>query len=248
VALTVSPALPTYLSGAHRQVDGWLDQHSANMIAGLSLYQRRMGLEGAIGEIGVHHGRLFILLALSAAPEETAFALDVFEHQELNVDQSGSGNRDMFYSHLRRNGLRPEDLTIITASSLDVSGEQLRERVGAIRMMSIDGGHTEECVLNDLGMADEALADHGIIIMDDVFNSTWPSVVSAYARYLLGNPATIPFASSPNKVYACRPDYVERYRGFLRRAFGRLYDRSDHFFGFEMDGYGMWANLSKAGS
>ena len=106
--------------------------------------------------------------------------------------------------------------------------------------MSIDGGHTEQCVINDLAIADAALADHGIIVVDDVFNSTWPAVVSGYARYLLDKPQMIPFASAPNKVFACRAPFVERYRAVLRKAYARIYDRSDAFFGFPVDGYGMW--------
>jgi hypothetical protein len=228
------------VAGGHRQIDGWLDQRSAAMIAALAVHQQKRELHGAVGEIGVHHGRLFILLALAAAAEETMFAIDVFEQQELNADQSGLGNRDIFYRNLRKNGLDPDTMDIITASSLDVTGRQLRDRVGPVRMLSIDGGHTEECVINDLAIADEVLADHGIIIMDDVFNSTWPSVVSGYARYLLASPATIPFASAPNKVFACRAPFVETYQAMLRKAFPRIHDRSDTFFGFPMDCYGMW--------
>ncbi len=233
--------LRRYVGGGQEAVEGWLDRRSARMIAGLALHQRERGLAGAVGEIGVHHGRLFILLALASGEGETCFALDVFERQDLNVDRSGRGNREIFSTNLRRHGLDPATIEIITASSLDVSGQALRKRVGPIRLMSIDGGHTEECVLNDLAIADITLADHGVVIMDDVFNSTWPAVVSGYARYLLDDPATIPFASAPNKVFACRAPFVDRYRAFFRSRFPRLYDRSDRFFGFEMDGYGMWA-------
>jgi len=232
--------LRSYVSGGHRQVAGWLAQRSAAMIAALAIHQHNRRLSGAVGEIGVHHGRLFILLALAAEPTEKLFAIDVFEQQELNKDQSGSGDRDIFYANLRNNGLVPEAMTIITASSLDVTGSQLKDQVGEVRMLSIDGGHTEECILNDLAIADDVLADHGIIIMDDVFNSTWPSVASGYARYLLASPQTVPFASAPNKVFACRPEYVESYRQFLRKTFAKIHDRTDAFFGFPMDCYGMW--------
>ena len=232
--------LRSYVAGGHTKVQGWLDRRSAAMIATLAVQQRRQGLQGAVGEIGVHHGKLFILLALAAAQEETCFAIDVFEQQQLNLDGSGFGNREIFYRNLRAHGLDPDDMEIMTASSLDVSGAQLKQRVGEIRLLSIDGGHTEECVINDLAIADAALAEHGIIIVDDVFNSTWPAVVSGYARYLLDKPRTIPFASAPNKVFACRAPYVERYRALLRKAYARIYDRSDVFFGFPMDGYGMW--------
>jgi hypothetical protein len=231
----------SYVRGGHKQIQGWLDHRSAVMIAALGTAQHKLGLKGAVGEIGVHHGRLFILLALTAAEDEKIFALDLFENQSLNLDESGRGDRDILTANLRKNGLDPRRMDIITANSLDVSGEELLERVGPVRLLSIDGGHTEECVLNDLAIADRVLAPHGVIIMDDVFNSTWPAVVTGYAKYLLATPQTVPFASAPNKVFACRPELAGQYRSVFRNAFKRYYDRSDQFFGFDMDCYGMWA-------
>jgi len=234
--------LRRYVDGGHDAVEGWLKPRSAAMIAALSMLQRRRGLRGAVGEIGVHHGKLFILLALSADGGETAFAIDIFEQQELNLGESGRGDREAFYRNLRAHGIDPDSLHIVTASSLDVSGAELRKAIGPARLLSIDGGHTEECIRNDLAIADALLADHGVVILDDVFNATWPSVVTGYARYLMAqSPATVPFATSPNKVYACRAPFVERYRGFFRRGFPKLFDRSDRFFDFDVDCYGVWA-------
>lgn len=240
----MSSNLSGYIRGKHKRVHGWLEQRSAEVIGGLAQYQVVKELTGAVGEIGVHHGKLFILLALSATDQEKTFAIDVFEQQELNTDKSGMGERGVFTFNLSRNGIDPASVDIMQMSSLDLTGQALKERVGPIRMISIDGGHTEECVINDLAIADEALAEHGIVIMDDVFNSSWPAVVSGYARYLQADPHTVPFASSPNKVYACPAPFVEQYREYMRKAFAHYYDRSDTFFGFPIDSYGIWTKPS----
>ncbi len=232
--------LRRYVNGGHDAVEGWLNGRSAAMIAALSMLQRRRGLRGAVGEIGVHHGRLFILLALTADETETPFAIDLFEQQELNIDESGRGDREAFYANLRAHGIDPEKLHIVTASSLDLSGTALREEIGPARLLSIDGGHTEQCIRNDLAIADALLADHGVVVVDDVFNATWPAVVTGYARYLAADPATVPFATSPNKVYAARAPFVQLYRSFFRRRFPKLYDRSDRFFDHDVDCYGVW--------
>jgi hypothetical protein len=230
--------LRDYARGGHKAVEGWLNPRSALMIAGLSLLQRERGFAGAVGEIGVHHGRLFILLALGAGPDESCFAIDVFERQELNLDEAGRGDREIFARNLRDHGLDPDKVHIVTASSLDVDGNRLRGEIGAVRLLSIDGGHGEECVRNDLGIADALLADHGVVILDDVFNANWPSVISGYARYLLDDPATIPFAISPNKVYACRPRFVTLYRDFMRSSFSSFFRRSSRLFDFEVECFG----------
>ena len=47
--------------GSHR-LNGWLAPFSARFIAALARAQIRNGIDGAVAEIGVHHGRLFILM------------------------------------------------------------------------------------------------------------------------------------------------------------------------------------------
>jgi len=232
--------LRRYLRVGDRRVKGWLNNRSAQMIAALSQHQLDEGLHGAVGEIGVHHGRLFVLLVLASREEDAAVAIDLFEKQELNVDRSGKGSRAIFERNLRSHGIDPSQVKIVADSSFNVSGEDLRGALGPLRLFSIDGGHTPDCILNDLRIADAALAEHGVAIIDDVFNSSWPGVVTGYREYLDQSPRLVPFATSPNKVYACPQPFVEHYRHYFRSAFQAHFDRSDHLFGFAVDGYGMW--------
>ncbi|HET7252227.1 MAG TPA: hypothetical protein VFJ46_00525, partial [Xanthobacteraceae bacterium] len=88
-----------YLNEGVGRVEGWLDARSAKVIAALGEYQAMQGIHGAVGEIGVHHGKLLVLLDLLKAKDEVSFAVDLFENQEFNVDQSGLGD----YSQLARN-------------------------------------------------------------------------------------------------------------------------------------------------
>ena len=53
-------------------------------------------IEGAIGEIGVHHGKFFVGLAHLAMNHEKLWACDVFEDQALNMGGSGFGDRACF--------------------------------------------------------------------------------------------------------------------------------------------------------
>ena len=49
-----------YLWLGSRRVKGWLAPFSARFIAAVARAQIRNGINGAVAEIGVHHGRLFI--------------------------------------------------------------------------------------------------------------------------------------------------------------------------------------------
>ena len=90
--------LERYLAAGLNNVQGWLSTYSAEFIAVLSEIQHKAGYTGAVGEIGVHHGKLFILLLLTASRREKAFAIDVFEAQDLNTDRSGARrHKDISY-------------------------------------------------------------------------------------------------------------------------------------------------------
>ena len=74
-------------------MQGWVEPQTLDILRTLSEAQDGAGVEGAVAEIGVHHGKLFIAMQLLNRPGAPAVAIDVFDDQELNVDQSGRGDR-----------------------------------------------------------------------------------------------------------------------------------------------------------
>jgi hypothetical protein len=220
-------------------VEGWLKRYSADVISAIASIQRGKQWGGAVGEIGVHHGKLFILLWLNAAPGERAFALDVFENQQLNIDNSGEGDREIFLRNVTRWCGGIDGIRLIAKSSLDVRPSEILSACGPVRLASIDGGHTEEHTINDLHLVERALTDHGAVIIDDCFNERWPGVAVGVAKYLLvPNPALVPFAISPNKVYFSRPEFAAEYRRELKASQNRWFEKQSSFFGHAVDIYG----------
>ena len=228
-----------YLIFGLQRVEGWLDPYSAEVIRVLSDVQRQSNFAGAVGEIGVHHGKLFILLILTAAEHEKAFVIDVFENQALNIDASGRGDKKKFLSNLGHWAGRPRAVSIIAKSSLEVRPEELLFACGRVRIASIDGGHTEECALNDLQLIEAVLTEHGIVILDDYFNQHWPGVSAGAAKYLSDpNTKLRPFAISPNKIFLTAPSNANFYRSQLRRQKGFNVETTAKMFGHEVDVYG----------
>ena len=78
------------LRGKHRDVGGWIEPGALagqRSSTGCSL---KPELADRVAEIGVHHGqRFFIALCLLRRPGERALAIDIFDDQHLNVDNSG---------------------------------------------------------------------------------------------------------------------------------------------------------------
>ena len=191
-----------------------------------------------MAEIGVHHGKLFVLLTLCLRSGEISVAVDVFENQQLNLDQSGNGNREIFLWNLRK-WVPDAVVKILRKSSLEVQPAEILDVCGRVRLASIDGGHTEACVLNDLRLVETVLTPRGAVILDDCFNQAWPGVSSATAKYLLDNSALLrPFAISPNKLYLTHGDNVAFYRRELRSKSAYYYEKTACFLDHDVDIYG----------
>lgn len=230
--------LSAYLKRGHRDVEGWLTPLSAKVIARLLEQQTAAGVVGAVGEIGVHHGKLFLIAYLSTRRDEPAFAIDLFEQQHLNVDHSGQGNRERFLTNIRAYAGSTDGLIVIGADSRQVTPGQIVSQAGEARFISVDGGHTEECTRSDLRLAESCLARGGIVLLDDYFNQNWPDVsVGAAAHLLSADAKTKPFLITPNKVFFAEEAFHSAYQQAVRAAFASHYTRSCKMFGTTVDIY-----------
>jgi Methyltransferase domain len=226
-----SPSLPR-LAGAYRylyysdRIDGWMYQTTALAMMELLWLQEEAGHTGNIAEIGIHHGCSALALIAAARPEETVFAIDLFDQQDLNIDASGRASLTAFREHLRY--LFPQaQVRTIAKSSLEISGREDEHGLAQLRFFSIDGGHTRALTLNDLAIADASLAPHGIAILDDVFNTQWPGVASGLFAFLAEGHDLAPFAIFPNKVFLCRSAFRDFYRDGCGAAFAHALHKQD---------------------
>lgn len=201
-----------YATVGQRQIQGWLIELGLVLIDNVEGAQRTLGVEGHVAEIGVHHGRLFTLLSLLRRPDENAVAIDVFEDQHLNIDQSGRGDREKFEETLRKWDPRANDVRIVKADSWDLDGELLRKHAeGPLRLVSVDGGHTKELTEHDLATACDSLGDGGVVILDDCFNELFPAVSEGAQQFFRDRPDVMPFMVAGNKTMICHTPYAERY-------------------------------------
>jgi hypothetical protein len=223
----------------HSSVPGWLDAYSASFIVMLSRIQKDHGITGGVAEIGVHMGRLFILLKLLCEDDERALAIDVFGDQHLNTDQSGGGDRALFMANLMRHA-SDDRLAILQKSSLEVRPDDIAATLGDCRLFSVDGGHTAECTVNDLRLADATLGAQGVAILDDYFNPSWPDVSTGAAQFF-DDPTTRlkPFAVSPNKLYLARPEANGFYRNALLMAQKDFHEKESRMFGATVSIFGV---------
>jgi hypothetical protein len=210
--------LRRYLKHGHKIVDGWMSPAAAKMIVILSAAQDAQRICGNVAEIGIHHGKSFILLYLLTRGDERAVAIDLFADQTRNISHSGAGNLDKFRANLARHAdADMRRLVVYEGDSNALDGAALKRLAGGpYRLISIDGGHTAETTAHNLAIAVEALALGGVIILDDYFNEMWPGVSEGVHRYFREPRGILPFATGANSILFCAPGAIPLYVDSLR--------------------------------
>lgn len=200
----------------HRAVPGWLKEGAISGIIAFAKWQQENNVLGDVAEIGVHHGKLFILLADLRREGERAFAVDVFDDQHLNTDRSGRGDLASFMDNVRLYADEAGVEIIKKDSARLTRPDFYRGKKGGIRFFSIDGSHTAAHTSSDLAIGAQLLSQGGIICLDDFYNPDWPGVQEGFYRFLATALADIaPFAYGNHKLYLCKPEYHNRYLNFV---------------------------------
>lgn len=228
-----------YIKGGIQKVEGWLDPDAISIITKLAQAQNEFDIKGHVGEIGVHHGKLFILLYLLTNKGENAIAIDIFEKQHLNVDQSGKGDLEQFLQNLETFAKDKEKLKIISSDSTQVSSDDIKNSVGGeLRLFSVDGGHTPEIARSDLRLASKSICEGGVIVLDDCFNGLFPGVSEGANQFFIydNDRGIVPFAigtHDANKVFFTTSSYADKYIEYLLQCnlANVGYTRQTEFFG-----------------
>jgi hypothetical protein len=168
--------LGRYRDHGFYKVEGWCNEALFPLIDLLCQISR----PGGVCEIGVHHGKFFLMLNQVTDQSERSFAIDLFDEQSLNIDSSGSGSLATFRRNLELYDVHQgRNTTIIQADSTDSRAiSQIVDTIGrgSIRLLSVDGGHTARHTISDLQLASDLTSNSGVVILDDILNYHWLAV------------------------------------------------------------------------
>jgi len=236
----LTPAFPLvkaeYLRRGINQVEGWLNLSTAIYLSGLEVLQRGIGPAGDVCEIGIHHGKSFLCLALGLPAGERAVAVDLFPDPADNVD--GRDKRAIFEHNAARHGAAPPE--VVRTSSLELERLGFVDKGRRFRIFSIDGAHTIEITLNDLAVAERTVLEGGLVVLDDVLNPHWLAVITALFQYWSDGGTLVPAVLVPNKlILATSPESAAIWRKLMRGAFGAGLTKADVALGqHQIDVYG----------
>ncbi len=213
-----------YAKRGKNLIDGWFARSDAEIFLSLLAHQSTHGHLGAIAEIGVHHGKSFIMMAL-ANDGNKCYAIDIFGQQKLNVDRSGKGDKNIFLRNLARFEIAPDRVVIDERLSSDVTPQDIIGAVEKISFFHVDGGHHLAAIAHDLILAEAVMTDHGIIAVDDVFRPEWPEVsMGTFLHLGKSDCELVIFAIGFNKSYLCHKSHAKEYQAaLLKNDFLRMF-------------------------
>ena len=218
-------AIAAYCLRGHESVAGWLQPGATSLIWSLIEVQKHERISGDIAEIGVWHGKLFILLSLSLVGSEKATAIDPF-------NMPGYPNFIAAFQHnLAQFEIPPEKVMTHQMRSEQIPLGQASSFLGEhVRFISLDGEHRRVSIMHDLRLAKEVLSDFGVVVVDDIFSAWAPSVTEGIIDFLRQDAGDlVPFALAASdgplttgcaKVFLCRESAKSFYTDYLRRLNG----------------------------
>jgi hypothetical protein len=214
---SISP-LESYVRQGVSEVVGWSGSNVSMLLLSplLDIQDPDSHRFGAF-EIGVHHGRYLIAMHNACEPGTRSLGLDLFAKQARNVDRSGCGDLEQAKLNVSIHAREPELVELRQGDSLAWTESEIHEvldRYGGFRIVSIDGGHTHVHVVRDTILGSRMAHPGGFLVIDDFFNTNYPSVTEGVYRLLqTADVAFVPFLVTRKKLFMCQVGYTDDYLG-----------------------------------
>ncbi|BBD40081.1 hypothetical protein Amn_49610 [Aminobacter sp. Y103A] len=199
------------------KIPGWLEEATAFRTFDILRWQEEGGVKGPIFEIGVFAGRYFSILARSAARNgNPILGLDTFQYV----------TRPAVHHHLESIKHLGADIRFVEGFSTSYGAAELLALMdgGRPRFISIDGSHERDDVFWDLRLAEDLLAQKGVVAVDDFINPLTLGVNDAVNAFFAFPRNLAPFAYIRNKLFLCRPSHAGAATAFVESALMKAQD------------------------
>jgi hypothetical protein len=94
---------------------------------------------------------------------------------------------ERFVRNLEHFGKSQASYLLDGRSSDEVSADDILQSVGKVQFFSMDGGHWESVVENDIQLTATVLVDEEVMALDDYLRPEWPGVASGFHKWYQEN-------------------------------------------------------------
>lgn len=215
------PAVDAYLEESYDKVIGMSSRFAAAVCCGLMRIQSELSVTGPVAELGAFEGRFFIALAKSLKDGERALGIDTFEWPNPQVI-------DRFEANCVRQGVPTEKRITWKADSNEITSKELLAKLGGekVRLIHVDGEHTQAALTKDLELATAVIRDGGVIVLDDMLHPGYPTLMVAVQAYLdCHQDMTVLCIIDRESIFAatkfilCQKSWFKKYEAGLLDAF-----------------------------
>lgn len=202
---TGDAVVDAYLHNKYDLVRGMSSTIGAAVATFILKEQSRRGVVGDILEIGAFEGRFLVPLCLAASHSDRVYGIDTFDWPDEHV-------RHRLETNLARGGVSGAQFEIVHRSTASLDALSDVTRSVPLRFIHVDGDHAPDSLARDLSLSVDALADDGVICIDDMVHPEFPFLVEIVAGFLRERPEFTLFAITD------REDFVRSSKFFLGRG------------------------------
>ena len=198
-----------FLKQTHSEIEGWFFPLDQLLFIELFVSQNQLRIAGDVSEVGVYHGKSFVLLSILKNENEKLIGFDLFDgdHQEKTL------------KNIEKYGVDSE-ISLLKGLTSDIAQADLDLTLSTpLRFLHIDAGHEYHEVLEQLLMFSPYMADRGIIAMDDYQDREFPGIEAAVLDFAeIDRPRRfVPFLAGGNKLFLCYEPMAATFQTVLSR-------------------------------
>ena len=183
------------------RIEGMFTHFSMAVIDALLSYQNEIGIAGNMLEFGVFKGRSAALMGRHLNSNERLVLVDNIDH--LNRDAIARFRAAV-------------DFLVCATEDFRKTYADFNKRRRSFRFIHIDASHDFRATFRELKMADDLLAENGIIAMDDFANLHYSQNIASIFKYLFtANTDLTIFMVTDEKAYLCRRSALVNYAPFV---------------------------------
>ncbi|WP_035848778.1 class I SAM-dependent methyltransferase [Kitasatospora azatica] len=203
-----------------QDIPGWFFHADREVFGHLLRAQTDAGTAGDLLELGSYLGRSAVLLGDLLAPGETLTVCDLFDSEAHDPENAAEMAMSYRETLTRRSfeanylAFHPRLPQIVQAPTSVLADGRIP--AGSCRFVHIDASHLYEHVAGDIEVARAALAEDGLVALDDYRQPHTPGVAAAVWRAVVTS-GLRPVLLTPEKFYGTWGDPAAAQRQLLTR-------------------------------